>query len=393
MPLRPGLPCGHLHPLTRRGVLAAALAAGPATAFAKSGEPQVHPVVAKRSVDLGLGAIAAAHGLVYGAAVQNDLLTTDPQYAELVGNECALLMPAYECKFAVIQPQEGHFDFQPIDALIDWAGSHKKPLRGHALIWHQQLPEWALAALKQGASRAREVMAAHFTGVLQHTAKTIRTWDVVNEVVADPPGSDTPQASGELRDSPWLAALGPDYIGLALQLAHERDPALKLAINEYGVEEEAPHCLEKRRRLLDLIRRLRAQKAPLDAVGIQGHLQMVRPFNPASFTAYCRELRAEGLELAITEMDVREHWNIPHDYVARDKLVADRVKAFLDAALEGGVKTIITWGLIDRYSWLVSDPGVARTDGLQHRGLPYDWEGQPKQYWHAMASAFETVRK
>ncbi len=372
-----------LSSLTRRHLLSTALAALPvaASAATKAAAPQ------------GLAGIAAAHGLAYGAAVQSDLVAADKQYADLIAAQCAVLMPAYEAKFAVLQPKEGKFDFAPLDAVLAWAAANAKTVRGHALVWHQQMPPWALAALDEPAPRARRVMEAHFDAVLAHTKAAIRGWDVVNEVVADPPGSDTPQASGELRDSPWLKALGPGYIDLALRLARERDATLRLTLNEYGVEEEAPHCLEKRRRLLALVRRLRKANVPLDAVGIQGHLQMIRPFNPASFTRFCRELRAEGVELLVTEMDVREPWKVPNDYVARDKLVADRISAFVDAGLAGGVKTFLTWGLIDRYSWLVSDPGVNRKDGTQHRGLPFDWEGNPKQYWSAMAHAFESGRQ
>ena len=68
--------------------------------------------------------------------------------------------------------------------------------------------------------------------------------------------------------------------------------------------------------------------------------------------------------------------------------MADRVKAFVDAAIDGGVKTFITWGLEDKYSWLASNPYVKRQDGLEHRGLPLDGEGHRKPYWQAMADAF-----
>ena len=70
----------------------------------------------------------------------------------------------------------------------------------------------------------------------------------------------------------------------------------------------------------------------------------------------------------MTEMDVREHWKIPDGFAARDKLVADRVKAFMDAALDGGIKTFITWGIEDKYSWLATNPFVKRQD----------WAGAPR---------------
>ena len=350
---------------------------------------QAQPAVAPPS---GLAGIASAAGLTYGAAVQADLLASDGQYSTLVASECATLMPVYEAKFAALQPESGRFEFGPLDGLLAWAAAHGKIVRGHALVWHQDMPPWALASLGQGQARAREVMAAHFDRVLAHTAPSIRIWDVVNEAVADPPGSDTPQATGELRDSPWLRALGPGYVELALRVARARDPTLRLALNEYGVEEDAAHCREKRRRLLALVRRLRRAHAPLDVVGIQAHLQMSRPFSGPVFTAFCRDLRAEGVELAVTEMDVREPAQVAGDYAARDRLIAERVSAFVAAAIDGGVRTFLTWGLLDRYSWLVSDNAVRRTDGLQHRGLPLDWEGSRKPYWQAMAQAFRAAR-
>ena len=344
------------------------------------------PVVS--SAGPGLGPIAAAHGRMYGAAIQSNLLATDPVFAAAVNGECGLVMPDYETKWGMLQPKEGTFNFGPLDTLLNWARPRSRPVRGHALVWHLDLPDWVTKALGEGADRARAVLDTHITRVLSHTQGSIHDWDVVNEVVADPSGSDTPQTGpGELRDTPWLRALGPDYIAMSLKLAKERDRSVRVALNEYGTEESAPHHFEKRRRLLNLVRSLRKANVPLDAVGLQGHLQMVQPFSGPYFTQFCRLLGNEGVELVVTEMDVREHWKIPDGFAARDKLVADRVKAFVDAALDGGIKTFITWGIEDKYSWLATNPFVKRQDGLEHRGLPLDDDGHRTLYWQAMADA------
>ncbi len=351
--------------------------------------PTDAPVIS--SAGPGLGPIAAAHGRTYGAAIQSNLLTTDPVYAAAVNAECGLLMPDYETKWGMLQPKEGSFNFTPLDGLLNWARLRGRPVRGHALIWHLDLPDWVTKALGEGPDRARSVMDTHISRVLTHTQGSIHDWDVVNEVVADPSGSDTPQAGpGELRDSPWLHALGPDYIPIALRIAKERDRSVRVALNEYGTEEAAPHHFEKRRRLLNLVRSLRKANVPLDTVGLQGHLQMVQPFSGPYFTQFCRLLGNEGVELVVTEMDVREHWKIPDGFAARDRLVADRVKAFVDAAIDGGIKTFITWGIEDKYSWLASNPYVKRQDGLEHRGLPLDDDGHRTLYWQAMA---DTLRR
>lgn len=338
-----------------------------------------------------LGEIAASRGMTYGVAVTGKQLKDEPELAALIAVEASLLVPEYEAKFAFLQPEEGRFDFALIDVVTDWAQHFRKQVRGHALVWHQDLPDWARAAIAEGPGRARAVMAAHFDRVLPHTRARIRDWDVVNEPIANPPGSDVPEPAGntgDLRDTPWLRALGPDYIAIALREARQRDATLRITLNDYGVEADTPWAEEKRRRLLRLLRSLRARNLPLDAVGIQGHLQMREPFRPDVFRDFVRQIRALDLQVLITELDVREVRPPIGDFVARDTAVALRVHQFLSAAIEGGCRTVLSWGISDRFSWLHREPAVALAPGDVHRGLPFDWEFNRKQMWRAMARAF-----
>jgi endo-1,4-beta-xylanase len=352
-----------------------------------NGAAPAGPPAAVSLDETGLAAIARRAGRVFGTAVQGELLETMPDYAAAVAREAQILVPEFEAKWGPLQPKEGEFDFGPLGKIANWAQANRKQLRGHALIWHQDLPDWTRQALAEGPARAQAVMAAHFDKVLATTRPVIRDWDVANEVVADPPGSDTPQAQGELRDTPWLRALGPDYIALAFRLARERDRTLRLTLNDYGLEADTPWAEEKRRRLLALLRRLRDTNTPVDAVGLQAHLQMDSPFRPEVLTSFVRSLRQLDLQVLITELDVREARQIPADLAQRDQLVAQRVGEVLGAALEGGVRTVMTWGLTDKLSWLVRDPDVTRKDGQSHRGLPLDDNYGRKAMWTAMAQA------
>jgi endo-1,4-beta-xylanase len=338
--------------------------------------------------DRPLFEIAASRGFTYGVAVKGTLLAEEPEFAALVAREAGLLVPEYEGKFGTMQPEEGRFDTAPLDAVLSWAAHFRKPVRGHALIWHNDLPDWARAALAEGAPRARAVMAAHFDFVLNHTRPRIRDWDVVNEPIANPPGSDVPEPNGnagDLRATPWLRALGPDYVAIALREARARDATLRLTLNDYGVEADTPHAEEKRRRLL---RSLRGRNVPLDAVGIQAHLQMREAFRPEQFRDFVRQIRALDLQVLITELDVREPRPPVGDFVARDAAVALRVHAFASSAFEAGARTLLTWGISDRWSWLHREDAVALGNGDVHRGLPFDWELNRKQMWRALARAF-----
>jgi endo-1,4-beta-xylanase len=347
------------------------------------------PALAQTAEAEGLGRIARASGITFGAAMRNDHLAADPDYERAFNQEAAVIVPEYEGKFAALQPKEGEFDTAPLDALLRWGAAQARQVRGHALVWHTDLPDWAHQALGQGRDRAISVLGAHMDRVLSHTRAQIRDWDVVNEPIADPPGSDTPQAGpSPLRDTPWLRAMGPDYVETALRMARQRDPTLRLTINEYGVEEDTPWAEEKRRRLLTLVRGLLERGTPLDAVGIQAHLQLRNPFRAEPFAAFVGTLRQAGLAVLITEMDIRETAAAPADLAARDKLVAERAYAFTRCAVEAGVRTVLTWGLSDKYSWLASEPAVALPEGRQHRGLPLDGNWKRKAMWDAMARAF-----
>jgi endo-1,4-beta-xylanase len=347
------------------------------------------PRFATAAPPAGLGAIARQNGITFGAAVQSGLLATDADYAEAFRREAAMLVPEWEGKWGALQPTEGAFDTTPLDAILSWAKVKDRLVRGHALIWHQHLPGWAEEALGQGADRALAVMQAHIRRVLAHTRASIRDWDVLNEVIADPPGSDTPQAgASELRDSPFLRALGPRYIDEALRMARRADPLLRLTLNEYGIEEDTQAAEEKRRRLLALVRDLLARGVPLDAIGLQGHLQLAKPFRPEPLTALITALRQAGLSVLITELDIRETAHAPRELAARDALITERAYAFVSTALAAGVRTVFTWGLSDRYSWLTTDPTVAMPSPRTHRGLPLDASFKRNAMWEALRRAF-----
>lgn len=339
----------------------------------------------------GLAAFAASRGRSFGTAVRGEMLVQDPAYAALVAQEAAIIVPEWEGKWAALQPRPGEFDTAPLSPLAEFASRHGLRLRGHALVWHKAMPDWLPPALAEGPQRARDVLAAHLDAVLPATRAAIRDWDVVNEVLANPPGTrfhEATPAVGDLRDTPWLRALGPDYIALALRLARERDATLRLTLNEYGVEGDTPWAEAKRQALLRLVRRLLERQVPLDAVGIQAHLQMDEPFRAEPFVAFVAALRSLGLATLVTELDMREGRQLPGGVAARDAAVAARITEFVGAALAAGCRTVITWGLSDRDSWLTSDPDVARRDGQQNRGLPLDAEFRRKPMWNALAQAF-----
>ncbi len=337
----------------------------------------------------GLRELARARGLSFGTAIQGQQLVDDPALAAIVAREADVLVPEWEAKWEALQPERGRFEFGSLRQVTRFAQANGQRVRGHALLWHRAMPAWLEPALREGPAQAATILEEHIAGVLRETRESIRDWDVVNEIIANPPGSDNPDATeGDLRPTAWLRALGPGYPERALRLARQADPTLRLTMNDYGIEADTPWAAAKRARLLRVVRGLLDKRCPLDAIGIQAHLQMRDPFRAESFVAFLRELREMGLAILITELDVREPDVAALSLPERDAAVADYVGAFVAAALEGGARTFLTWGITDRDSWLVQEAGVARADGQKTRGHPYDSDLQPKLLRARLAQLF-----
>ena len=75
-------------------------------------------------------------------------------------------------------------------------------------------------------------------------------WDVVNEALEE---------DGTLRRTPWLEAIGQDYIEKAFEYAHEADPAAELYYNDYNLWKPA-----KRDAAIRLVQGLKAKGLRVD---------------------------------------------------------------------------------------------------------------------------------
>lgn len=197
-------------------------------------------------------------------------------------------------KMRAIQPREGIFRFDEADALVDFAERNGLQVHGHTLLWAKDdsTPRWFFRDGDGPASRELVLsrLETHVKTVVARYRGRIVSWDVVNEALDD--------SGPYLRPSGWTTIVGPDFIARAFEWAREADPDARLVYNDYGVESP-----RKREALLRLVRELRERKAPIDAVGIQGHWEVDRvPFR--DIEALIDALDAEGLPTIVSELDL-----------------------------------------------------------------------------------------
>jgi len=212
----------------------------------------------------------------------------------------------------------------------------------------------------------------HIHTVVGRYRGRIKGWDVVNEALND---------DGTLRQTPWLAGLGEDYIAQAFRFAHEADPDAELYYNDYSLE-NAP----KRRGALDLVRRLRDEGVPIAGVGLQGHDRMDWP-TPAQQDSTIAAFAALGVHVMITELDIDV---LPPDLNPYPDSLPDSVQAALAgryAALfavylrhADAITRVTFWGVSDGDSWLNNWP----VRGRRNYPLLFDRLHRPKPAFDAV---------
>ncbi|KKW92809.1 MULTISPECIES: endo-1,4-beta-xylanase [Sphingobium] len=337
----------------------------------------------------GLAAHARRSGRYFGAAIKSRQLREDPDFTAAVARECDMVVQEYELKRGTTEPRPGKYDFSGADQIIAFAQDHGMKARGHALVWYAAQPDWLEPALKQADLTGREkLMTSYIDIAMPRYAGKIGEWDVVNEAIEPNDG----RADGMRAKSMWLDALGEDYIDIAFHRAREVDPRPMRFLTDFGLEHDSPRCERRRTAMLKLLDRLMARNVPVDAVGIQGHLKPYKEgFDQAVFARFLEQLSGYGLALSVTEFDVADKGGPPNPD-KRDGEIASVAKAFLDVALDNpAMRSVLCWGLSDRYSWLSNYPDYKWSDGQLSRVLPLDGQMRRKPLWDAIASAFDAA--
>jgi len=332
------------------------------------------------SLEPGLVQIAADKGIAFGSAMTVDELT--PAYRGLYLREAGLITPGNELKLAAIRPHPGAQNYSGADTLIAFAQHHNMLVRGHVLIWNEWLPDWIK---NLSHARTSRLLDHHIEQLCGRYRGRIHSWDVVNE----PIGTDHSPEKW-LYPGPFLNALGEHYIDRAFRRARASDPDAVLVLNETHTERGDSFGRMYRRRLLRLIDRLQQDGVPLDAIGLQGHLDLSAPFDPDEFFKFLEEIAGRGLSIQITELDVDDR-RLSGDAETRDKQAAERLYTYLTTALAcQAVNVVVAWQLDDAshyYTWL-----ARRKDPRGTRPLPrptlFDHRLRKKSAWFAVARAF-----
>ena len=103
--------------------------------------------------------------------VPSDL--SDPTLSQITADQFSVLTPENEMKWQVVEPQQGSFDWTGADNLVAFAEAHNQRVRGHTLVWHNQLPNWLTQGVANGTisnPQLRDLLHQHITTEVAATA-------------------------------------------------------------------------------------------------------------------------------------------------------------------------------------------------------------------------------
>jgi len=301
--------------------------------------------------------------------------------AELIKEQFISITPENVMKMGPIHPAQGQFIWGPGDQIVEFAQENNMKIRGHALCWHKQVPDW-LFKNADGTEVSKEELLRrlehHITNVVSHYKDDIYAWDVVNEAISDKDGEF-------YRDSKWYQICGEDYIAKAFEYARAADPDLELFYNDYNVINP-----KKRQKIYELIKSLKEKGVPIDGVGIQGHWSIFEP-SEDQLRQTIQQFTDLGVKVQITELDVSIY---EKEHSRRDKLPTDKddftpelqqqqmdqyemiFRVFREN--KDHLNAVTFWNISDKYSWLDNFPVLDRKD----YPLLFDEKLKPKEaYW------------
>ncbi|KAJ7027014.1 endo-1,4-beta-xylanase A precursor [Mycena alexandri] len=288
----------------------------------------------------------------FGSATDNPELTDTAYVATLSDNTLfGQITPGNSMKWDATEPSRGVFTFAAGDAVAALAKKNGQLLRGHNCVWYNQLASWVTAG-NFNATTLTSILQTHCGTVVSHYAGQMYSWDVVNEPFND---------DGTVRSFVFSDALGlTSYVTTALVAARAADPAAKLYINDYNIDSAGA----KATAMLNLVKSLKTAGTPIDGVGIQGHLIVGEVPSKAALIANYQAFTALGIEIAITELDIRMTLPETPALLAQQQTDYNTVISACKAVV--GCVGVTIWDYTDKYSWI---PGVFTGQGA---ALPWD---------------------
>lgn len=269
-----------------------------------------------------------------GAAKFVGNITTNGSVRSDFGTYWDQITAENECKWASIEGTRGSYNFRGCDAAFNWAKNNGGKFKFHALVWGSQYPSWLRNLSVEDTKKA---ITAWFDAVKKQYPE-IEMIDVVNEAIR----TGNNKYHSNFPETKIIEALGGDnnnsyaFVTTAFKMARERWPKAVLIYNDYNTFRWQIN------EGIDLVNKIKAAGAPVDAYGQQGH--DLTDMNVNDFKAALKKIYDQTkLPLLISEYDI----GTDDDALQRQRY-SEQIPEFMNAPYVAG---ITLWGYIYGSTW------------------------------------------
>lgn len=271
------------------------------------------------------------------------------------------------------------FNFKIPDYLLDYANRNKIPVQLMHVFWGDEntIPTW----VKEINSKDEffNIIDNHINTLLLHYNGKVDTYSLLNEYFGNPFNND-PTLEFWNKKVNSLGITNQEFVTHIFKVAHEDDPNARLVFNDYGMEipGTTTYSSQKDQKNFELLQKALKNGAPIDAVGFQMHLY-ARDFlgdnfqnNVDSFRAQIQKYNSLGIEIDITELDIRLNEGLSN-LTSEEKLIlqARIYQEIIKVARQEGIDHITVWGISDRDSWL-ENTNVGGPNALESNPLLFN---------------------
>ena len=310
----------------------------------------------------------AGVGLADGAA---KFLGNIPVFGEIpedFGTYWNQITPENECVWGQVEKTRGEYNWTGCDLAYNWAKTNNAQFTFRTLLWGSQRPSWLGKTLD--ASETKKAFTDWLDAVQEHYPD-LEMIEVVNEAV-----KSNNYHSG-YTSSNLIEALGGDsgnyeFVVTAFKMARERWPHAILIYNDYNT------ILWQKEEGIDLLKKIKAQGAPVDAYGMQFHETHSQGSNNTCVpsTTLKRALHdaheQTGLPIYITQYDVGSK-----DDDFQKKCYEEHIPVLMETEYVAG---ITLWGYIYGKTWLEEGNSGIIKDGVDRSAMTWLKE-YFKEHW------------
>ncbi|PIF30305.1 endo-1,4-beta-xylanase [Flavobacterium sp. 9] len=288
-----------------------------------------------------------AHPFFVGMAIKASQLTTGSPYDVILKNEFSSISAEYEMKMDQISTASGVYNWTVADKIVAYGNTNGINVHGHALVWHNSVPQWLKDFSGTDAEFAAEVKK-YITDVVTHYAGKVKSWDVVNEAVDDNGTS--------MRNTIFLQRMGTNYVKDCFQWARNAaiaasDNSLLLFYNDYATSTN----IAKQDKVFSIVDDLKASNL-IDGIGFQMHNNYLNP-TKAQIETDLNKAVAKGLKIHVSELDIQVNQSNDISTFTNERRLAQKEKYKEIVKLYNGLPAankyaLTVWGMKDNESWI-----------------------------------------